>query len=150
MKNTALIIILFLMIHPVLAQQVALDSSLLGTVTVTKDSRITVFGEKLALFNEYLVKSSRAVKGYRLMLLTTSDRNEAMQVRSSILQLYPEQKVYMAFQTPYIKLKFGNFVDREEADKFRKQILAQKIVTGNIYLLPETIEVKPDKKEESK
>ena len=79
------------------------------------------------------------------MLLSTNDRTIAMKVRTLLLQRYPEQKVYMSFQPPYIKLKFGNFLDREEAEDYRKEILKNKMVASNIYLSAERIEVKPDK-----
>ncbi len=150
MKKTGFIILLSFIITGSWAQKAAADTALLGTVTVTKDDRIDIFAEKLAAYNDNIIKNIKASKGYRLMLLSTSDRNQAMQVRSKLLQQFPDQKVYMAFQSPYIKLKFGNFTGKEEADKFRKQILSRKIVTGNIYVLPETIEVKPDKNDDNK
>ena len=50
----------------------------------------------------------------------------------------------MWFANPYIKIKFGNFKTKEEADPYKKQI--SKILNGaTIYYLPETIEVKPIK-----
>jgi len=51
----------------------------------------------------------------------------------------------MSFQPPNIKLKFGNFLDKTEAEKYKNDIIRQKIVTTNIYVIPELIEVKPDK-----
>ena len=132
------------------AQNGPSDTIPLGQVTITQDERIVLLGNKMAEYNDRLSTAIRPTKGYRLMLLSTSDRNLAMKVRSQLLQQYPDQKVYMAFQTPYIKLKFGNFVDKEEAEKFRKAISTQRIVTGNIYVLPETIEVKADKLKEAK
>ena len=68
-----------------------------------------------------------------------------MKLRAQLLQRFPEQKVYMSFQPPYIKLRFGNFVEKADADKYKKEITRTKLVTNNIYLLNETIEVKPDK-----
>jgi hypothetical protein len=49
----------------------------------------------------------------------------------------------MSFQSPYIKLKFGDFQENDDAVKMRKLISDSKIVTGNIYIVPEMIEVKP-------
>jgi hypothetical protein len=121
------------------------DSTTHGTVTVIKDYRIDVLFKKMAEYNESIVAGVRNAKGYRLMLLSTNDRNAAMQLRSVLLQQYPDQKVYMTFQSPYIKLKFGNFLERSDAEKFRKQLTSQKLVNGNIYILPEMIEVKPEK-----
>jgi hypothetical protein len=54
----------------------------------------------------------------------------------------------MAYQTPFIKLKMGNFETREDAEDLKKQLLRQKITPGNIYIIPETIELKPEKEEE--
>ncbi|MEO7265229.1 MAG: SPOR domain-containing protein [Ferruginibacter sp.] len=121
------------------------DSSIVGTVIVIKDYRIDILGRKMADYNGSIVAGVRNAKGYRLMLLSTSDRNAAMQLRSILLQQYPDQKVYMTFQSPYIKLKFGNFLERADAEKFRKQIASQNLVNGNIYILPGMIEVKPEK-----
>ncbi|RZL40692.1 MAG: SPOR domain-containing protein [Pedobacter sp.] len=120
-----------------------IDSSKYGTVVVNKDKRIDVLGEKMYAYNVALAKNIRSGRGFRLMLLSTNDRNVAMTLRSRLLQLYPEHKVYMAYQNPFIKLKLGNFVEKADAEKFKKLLMAQKLVTGNIYVLPETIEIKP-------
>ena len=117
-----------------------------GKVTIIKDSRLDELAKIEAAFNEDMVaKAKTTARGYRLMLLSTNDRILAMKVRTQLLQRYPEQKVYMSFQPPYIKLKFGNFLDKEEAEDYRDEILRNKLVTSNIYLSAETIEVKPDK-----
>lgn len=130
------------------AQTARPDTMLYGTVSVTKDDRIDLLGERMLAYNIALSKNIRSGKGYRLMLLSTSDRNLAMQLRTRLLGQYPEHKVYMAFQSPFIKLKMGNFESRDEADDLRKQLLKQKITNGNIYIVPETIELKPPKEEE--
>ena len=126
------------------------DSVTEGKVTVYKDSRLNILAKKEAAFNEANGYSlgPRSAKGYRLMLLSTNDRPAAMKLRAELLQRFPEQKVYMSFQPPYIKLRFGNFVDKADADKYKKEITRTKLVTNNIYLLNETIEVKPDKEKE--
>ena len=82
------------------------------------------------------------------MLLSTSDRNLAMQLRTKLLRQYPEHKVYMAFQSPFIKLKMGNFEGRDDAEDLRKQLLRLKMTNGNIYIIPDTIELKPEPEEE--
>jgi hypothetical protein len=79
------------------------------------------------------------------MLLNTTDRPYAMKVRSQLMQQYPDQKVYISFVSPYIKLKFGNYPEKADAEKARKMMLAAKIVSGNIYLVPEMVEQKQEK-----
>lgn len=124
------------------------DTVQYGRVVVQKDSRIDILGQKMYEYNVALAKNIRSGKGFRLMLLSTNDRNLAMNLRSRLLQLYPEHKVYMTFQNPFIKIKMGNFADKADAEKLRKQLLAQKITPGNIYILPETIEIKPSEEKE--
>lgn len=124
----------------------AQDSLPARSVSYNKDQRLEILGKKMAEYNEAMAESAaRTAKGYRLMVLSTNDRNEAMNLRTRLLQLYPDQKVYMIFQSPYIKLKFGNFLEKKDAEKVKKHLNENKIVTGNIYVLSEKIEVKPEK-----
>jgi hypothetical protein len=149
MKKAVIFLLFIFLIGNSYAQTNTIDSTLIGTVTVVKDSRIDLFGQKYSDYNAYVAKYIKASKGYRLMLLSTNDRTLAMQVRSQLMQQFPEEKVHMLFQTPFIKIKFGDFSDKDDAEKYRKLILAQKIVSGNIYIVPETVEVRPDKLESS-
>ncbi|MEO6490505.1 MAG: SPOR domain-containing protein [Ferruginibacter sp.] len=117
----------------------------LGVVTVHKDPRIEILGKKMADYNESLADKLHSMRGYRLMLLSTNDRAKALQVRTQLLQYFPEQEVYMVFQSPFIKIKFGNFLEKSEAEDYRKQITSIGVVSGNIYVLPEMVEVKAEK-----
>ncbi|MES2848469.1 MAG: hypothetical protein V4685_05405 [Bacteroidota bacterium] len=121
------------------------DSTNKGKVTIIKDSRIDVLEKKEAGFNEAMNLLPKAGRGYRLMVLSTNDRPLAMKVRGALLQRYPDQKIYMVFQPPNIKLKFGDYIEKADAENVRKDMLKNKIVTGNIYIVPDKIEIKPDK-----
>ena len=149
MKKIVLIYLIGILVNKATAQNNlnTIDSTRpAGKVTIIKDSRLDELAKIEAGFNDDIIaKSKTTAKGYRLLLLSTNDRTLAMKVRTLLLQRYPEQKVYMSFQPPYIKLKFGNFLDKEEAEDYRKEILQNKMVTSNIYLSAERIEVKPDK-----
>jgi len=148
MKQVIFIPLIWFSAIIVKAQNAVIDSVVTGKVTVIKDSRLNVLAEKEAAFNEALVYATKSGKGYRLMVLSTADRAMAMKVRAQLLQNYPDQKVYMSYQPPYIKLKFGNFLTKENADNSRKELLKTKLITNNIYLVPENIEIKPDKNRE--
>jgi hypothetical protein len=121
-----------------------------GKVVVNKDPRMEVLAKKQAAY--YSTSSNnlgpRAAKGYRLMVLSSNDRVYAMNVRAQLLQRYPEQKVYMSYQAPFIKLKFGNFVDKADAEYYKRMIAASKMVKNNIYVVPEIVEIKPLENEE--
>ena len=126
----------------------AQDTLPAGTITYSKDPRLETLGKKMAEYNDALAASAaRVAKGYRLMVLSTSDRNEALNLRTRLLQLYPDQKVYMIFQSPYIKVKFGNFLEKKDAERTKKQLNENGIINGNIYVVAEKIEVKPEKPE---
>jgi len=126
-----------------IAQDIIEDSVGVEKNIIHKDPRIDVLGQKMAQYNEGLALKTKIVSGYRLMLLNTTDRAFAMKLRTTLLQQYPEHKLYMSFLAPYIKLKMGNFADKAEAESMRKELQALNIVTGNIYLVNEKIELKP-------
>ncbi len=129
-----------------LVTNISADEEAMGTVTVFKDSRMDLLAKKEAELNDnkLLPNGTYAMKGFRLMLLSTSDRAMAMNVRAQLLQRYPDQKIYMSFQAPYLKLKFGNFVEKADAEKVKNEIARTKLITTNIYVIPEMVEVKID------
>ena len=112
---------------------------------VIRDARLDILARKEAELNTAILKTeARIAKGYRLMVLNTSDKDYAFKIRAELLQKFPEQKPYMWFANPYIRIKFGNFRTKEEADIYKKQI--SKMLNGaNIYYLQENIEVDPGK-----
>lgn len=135
-----------------LAAQITADSISPATVVVFKDPRIDILGKKLAEYNTANGGGRGSMgptsgRGYRLMVISTSDRSLAMKVRSELYQFFPDQKQYMSYQLPNIKIKFGNFPDKADAESARKMIMSLKLVPNNIYVLGETIELKPEKKD---
>ncbi len=146
MKKIASLVLLGFLVLTVNAQT-STDTAVIGKVTIIKDSRLNDLAKKEAAFNEALALATKMGKGYRLIVLSTNDRPLAMKVRAQLLQRYPDQKIYMSFHPPYIKLKFGNFVEKPDAENMKKDILKNKIVTGSVYVVPEKIEIKPEKKE---
>lgn len=147
-KFTCLIAISLLVFSFTRAQANPGDSLKTGAVNVVyKDPRIEILGRKMAEFNASLTNKAgiKMGRGYRLMVLSTTDRAQALAVRSKLLQRYPDQKVYMTFQSPYIKLKFGNYPEKLEAERFRKMLSASSLVENNIYLVNEMIEIKVEK-----
>ena len=149
MKTTLLFFLISVAGFASKAQAVAGDSLLYAKVIVQKDRRIDILGEKMYAYNDGLKKNIRSARGYRLMVLSSNDRNLAMKLRSSLLQQYPQHKVYMVYQNPFIKLKMGNFVEKAEAENFKKQLIRQGVVPGNIYLLSEMVEIKPELDDET-
>lgn len=145
MKKILLLVLVNVVIVAAWGQAATSDSIIRGTVVITKDPRIDMLGKKMTEYNESLANKIHLASGYRLTILSTTDRTQAIQIRTKLLQQYPDQSIYMTFQSPYIRLKFGNFLEKSEAESMRKELLSSGIVPGNIYIVPERVEVKPDK-----
>ena len=143
MKHSFVFLLVSLVSYAAIAQ--ATDSITANKIVVHQDYRMDILARKEADINTAILKvQARLAKGYRLMILNTNDRGYAMKVRGELLQKYPDEKTYMWFANPYIKIKFGNFKTQDEAEPYRNAI--SKMMNGaTIYYLPETIEVKPDK-----
>jgi SPOR domain len=150
MKRMFFILALLLSAVKINAQDsVSKDTTIsIGNITVFLDSRIELLAKKEAELNEAIANGPKFAKGFRLMVLSTNDRTQAMNLRAKLLQLFPEQKIYMSFQPPHIKVKLGNFLEKTEADQYKKEIILNKLVTTDIYLLPEIIEIKTEKNKE--
>ncbi|MEP7256159.1 MAG: hypothetical protein ABI666_10325 [Ferruginibacter sp.] len=135
--------LVFLFLSPAaFAQNTAVDTIKPQKVTITKDPRLDILAKVEADFN---AMSTRFTKGYRLFVLKSDNRDYAMKVRAYLLQSFPEEKVIMTYQSPFIKMKFGDFVEKKDAERYRDMIMKGKVVIGNVYVVPETIELKPDK-----
>jgi hypothetical protein len=117
---------------------------------IRKDARLNKLGAKMLEYNEGLSLKTQMVDGFRLLLIRSTDRAAVMKLRTYLLTNYPDQKVYLVFESPHIKMKFGNFTDKAEAEKLKKIFLDQKLVTGNIFILREKVEMKPADKSNTK
>ncbi len=142
MKRLLSIVFFLAFVTKLCAQDSTVAPVYTGKITVVKDPRLDILAKKELEFNTLGLK---AAKGYRLLVMNSNDRDKVMAVRAKLLQQFPDQKVYMTFQFPYIKLKFGNFVEKADAERFRDLLGKMQIVTTNVYLVPEIVEVKLDK-----
>lgn len=124
------------------AQNGDTDTTIVVKVNVNKDPRLDILAKAEFEINNM---ANRFGKGYRLFVLKSNDRDYAMKVRSYLLQNFPEEKVIMTYQSPFIKMKFGDFEDKKDAERYRDLIMKGGVVTSNVYIVPDTIELKPDK-----
>lgn len=115
-------------------------------VVVMKDARINTLFKKQADINKKVAESKKPTKGFRIQVLNTNDRNQALSAKSKLLSLYPEHKVYLMYQAPYFKLRFGNFVDRNDANQLKKEL--SRMFPAGVFVIPSEIEVKQEKEKE--
>ncbi len=58
------------------------------------------------------------VDGFRIQLYSGSGKkakHEAMNVKAQLLELYPDEKVYMSFTAPFWLVRIGNYRNKYEA-----------------------------------
>lgn len=74
------------------------------------------FEDSLELLMDTLSRLNNSIPywGYRIVLYTGSDRQEAIYRRGKALKILAEEdtKVYMNYQRPYFKVRLGNYFDR--------------------------------------
>lgn len=116
-----------------------------GNVNVYKDPRIDVLLKKQAEANDLSTRNSakrRTARGYRLLVVSSNNRADAIAARTKILTNFPELKAYMWYQSPYYKVKAGNFTSRNDAQVYQKRMAS--MFPGNIFIMNDVVEVKPE------
>ena len=119
-----------------------------NSVIVHKDARIDLLIKKQIQINEETSREARRIgKGYRLLVVNTNKRDEAVATKTKVYTFFPELKSYLIYQSPYFKLKVGNFKERKEAEEWRERL--QKYFPKGVFIMNDTIEVKPEKEIET-
>jgi len=114
-----------------------------GIVTVYKDPRVNMLVKKQAQINEETTRNNRrSMPGFRLQVLNTTDRKNAIEAKTKIYQLYPELRVYLQYQSPYYRLKAGNFKTRQEAEEYQESLARE--FKNSVFIVRDIIEVKPE------
>ena len=83
--------------------------------------------------------TKKMVNGYQLQVLNTIDRTEALNAKSLLLTKYPQQKTFLMYQSPYYKIRFGNFLTQTEALSYQKKV---KTHFTNVFVIPARFEIK--------
>jgi len=113
-----------------------------SSIVIHKDPRIDMLVKKQAQINEETTRDARrSAPGFRIQVINTSDRNAAISAKTKIYQLYPELKAYLLYQSPYFRLRVGNFKEKEDADDYLKALSKQ---FTNVYLVRDIVEIKPE------
>lgn len=113
------------------------------TIIVRKDARLDVLTAKQILVNKRssMLTSTGQYKGFRIQIISTNDREKAFGIKADLLNRFPEEKAYVMFQSPYFKVRFGNFLKREDAEKMRKPL--NKLFPQGVFIVEDAIEYTP-------
>lgn len=113
------------------------------TIIVHKDARLDILTEKQASINKVTSRMTESglFKGYRLQVLNTRSRDDAFKLKATLLENFPAEKVYVLYQSPYFKVRIGNFVTRADAENFKKDLSLYS--THPAYVVDDLIEYIP-------
>lgn len=113
------------------------------SIIVKKDPRLDVLTAKQLQANQRsaMLTPGGLYKGYRIQVLSTPKRDDAFKMRSDLLTKMPDQKSYVVFQSPNFKVRIGNFLKKEDAEKFKIQL--NKMFPQGVYIVEDAIEYTP-------
>ncbi len=118
------------------------------SIIVIKDARLDILTAKQVLANRRaaMYTSNGLYKGFRIQVISTSKRDDAFRIKSDLLARFPDQKTYTVYQSPNFKVRIGNFVKKEDAEKLKAQL--NKIYPQGVYIVEDGIEYTPKEEDE--
>ncbi|HEX5155283.1 MAG TPA: SPOR domain-containing protein [Parafilimonas sp.] len=118
-------------------------SNAADTIIVHKDVRLDMLTEKQVSINKVTSRmtSNGLFKGYRLQVLNTRSRDDAFKIKTNLLENFPSEKVYILYQSPYFKVRVGNFVNRDDAEGLKRQL--SYFIKQPVYVVEDGIEYIP-------
>lgn len=118
------------------------------SIVVHKDLRLDILTAKQAAVNKLTSKmtNSGMFRGYRLQVISTRSREQAFQVKAELIRRFPEHKTYATFQSPYFKIRIGNFIDKASAEELKKMMSPQ--YPQGVYVVEDVVEYTPPAEEE--
>ncbi len=141
--NKFLLSFFFLAVAFSLQAQETVPDTTRQSVMVHKDPRIDLLVAKQAQINEETGREARrTVKGFRLMIISTNSRDEAIAAKTKVYTYFPELKAYLWHQSPFYKLKAGNFKDRKEAELYQKRL--NDYFPKGVYIMNDMVELSGD------
>ncbi len=140
----------------ILSGSVLLAQATDSVIVVNKDARLDVLSKKHSEMPKPKQPSGETndnvprpvngyMKGWRIQVLNTNNRELANKTKSDLLMRFPGYKSYMMYQTPFFKVRIGNFKDKGAAEALKKQLRAM-FPTG-VYIIPDIIEYRVTKED---
>ncbi len=118
-------------------------AAIFDTIIIHADARVDMFVNEEIAVNKRTsnMTSGGLYKGYRLQVISTRSREEAFNLKTWFMQNEPGQKAYLLFQSPYFKVRIGNFLTKSDALDFKKEL--SRIYSQPIYVVDDAVEYTP-------
>lgn len=136
MKN---IILNILIISLICLTQFKSSAQTKGAINIKGD---IIYLDSLIEKNIAINKLNKTIPGFRIQIFSGNERNNANNIKTHFLKLYPNQTAYLAYQQPYFKIRVGDFKTRLEAKLFYNKI---KEEFGECIIISDKINFPPIK-----
>ncbi len=88
-------------------------------VVIIKDKKI-----------DELIKNKSNVRrvstaGYRLQIFFSTDKDKVNEIRMKFIKQYPKMETYITFDAPNYILRVGDFTEKNDAERFKKEIFRE-------------------------
>lgn len=81
-------------------------------------------------------KSANGIQGYRVQIFFGSERKNATDAKTKLLQLLPDEEVYLIYQQPYFKVRVGDYRTRLEAEAVYRKLISD---FDKAFIVPDKI-----------
>lgn len=142
MKKTCFLFSVLFLGATVMAQDAFRDS--LRNVSVNEDSRISLLVQKSREINENIYRRTlQSLQGFRVQVVNTNDRKNAIDVKTRLLSVFPDESTYLTYHSPYFKVQIGNFRTREDAEELLNAV--KQIYPTGVFIVPAKVELTPSR-----
>jgi hypothetical protein len=113
---------------------------------VKRDPRVDKLVDKQIELNKQALRVRTTLEpGFRILVISTNKRDLAIDAKSRLLKIYPDQKSYLFYQSPHFKVQFGNFRTMKDAEQLKKELAPD--FGEDLIIIPSQVEVKGEKQE---
>ncbi|MGH2644919.1 MAG: SPOR domain-containing protein [Chitinophagaceae bacterium] len=106
---------------------------------VIQDPRISLLIQKQIYINSLALHN---VPGFRVQVISTINRGKAMETKAKLMQLFPDYQTYLSYQSPYFRVRIGNFRSRNDAEQLQEQL--NKYFSNGVFTVRDMIHISAD------
>ncbi len=105
-----------------------------GKVHIEADGRLATFIEK----HIEIGQGTKTMQGYRIQVFAGRSRESAQSAKGKLFQSFPSMATYMKHLPPTWRVRAGDFIDRDEAQRICRQV---KNTFPDAFVVPDEINV---------
>lgn len=106
---------------------------------VIQDPRINLLIQKQIYINTLALHN---MPGFRVQVISTMNRGRAMETKARLMQLFPQYQTYLSYQSPYFRVRIGDFRARNDAEQLQEQL--NSYFPNGVFTVRDIIHISPE------